>query len=279
MAPARAEVRELQAELRRVQVLQPGEAVNDGVFDDATERAVRRLQWFACHVPGALDANGCFVPRPLTRLSVDGVVDRRTHRLIHMLRDARWTATGLLVRLDFERLPHTRRGVGFATLLAANPAGLCERAFVSVLARMDEAAQRFGVFVFVNELFRVEGSPGSRSIVPPSSFSSHKIGRAVDLQLGMHATPVPGHNPQDALQIRNAQPGTPFARFRQHAKNTLKCRYGGDFDPVDLPHFDRQVLPSGAQTWQMHYFFDQLQYRQALNNPAAIPAAAPPAAN
>ena len=95
----------------------------------------------------------------------------------------------------------------------------------------------------------------------------------MDLQLGTDAAPAAGRNPQLSMQIKNAVAGSPFARFRQHAKSVLRCRYGGDFDPVDAPHFDRQVLPSGGQAWKMHYYFDQLQYRQAFANADAIPDA------
>ena len=57
---AAAHVTELQAELRRLQVLQPDEPVSSGEFDDNTEMAVRRFQWFAGQVPGALSAEGRF---------------------------------------------------------------------------------------------------------------------------------------------------------------------------------------------------------------------------
>lgn len=272
--PGAAHVSELQAELRRLQVLQPDEPVSAGEFDDHTDMAVRRFQWFAGQVPGALSAEGRFVVRPLARLVVDGIVGKRTRRLLQTFSDQRWAATGLLVKLNFALLAHTQPNAGFTALLDGNPmTGLCERDFAAVLAKMDAAAQRFGVFVFVNQLFRVEGSLVSGAVVPPASFSSHKIGRAVDLQLGTSAVPAPGQNPQASMQIKNAASGTPFARFRQHAKALLRCRYGGDFDPVDAPHFDRQVLPSGGQAWKMHYFFDQLQYRQAVANADAIPDA------
>ncbi len=268
-------VADLQADLQRLQVLQPDQPVAAGLFDAHTELAVRRLQWFAGQVPGALSAGGAFVERPRSRLVVDGVVGRRTKRLMQAFLLKGWTATGLLVMLDFNSLAHTQPNAGFAALLDGNPqVGLCERDFAKVMAAMDAAAQGLGVFVFVNQLFRVEGSSVSGAVVPPASLSSHKIGRAVDLQLGTSATAATGRNPQAALNIRNAAAGTPFARFRQHAKAVLKCRYGGDFDPVDLPHFDRQILPSGSQTWHMHYYFNQLQYRQAMLNARAIPAAA-----
>ncbi len=266
-------VQDLQAELRRLQLLQPGETVADGVFDAATERALRRFQWFAGHVPAALGPDGGPVARSPQRLRVDGACGTRTRRLLDEFAHRGWVATGLLVRIDFARLPHTRANAGFRALLGgASDVGLCERGFAPVLAGMDATARRLGVYVFVNELFRVDGA-SSGAIGAPPSFSSHRIGRAVDLQLGVEPALVAGRNPEDAARFHGAAPGTPFARFRRQAQTALKCRWGGDFDPVDLPHFDRQLLPSGGPTWLMHHFFDQLHYRQALINPAAIPEA------
>jgi hypothetical protein len=271
-APCRA-VAALQAELHRLQVLPPTETVTEGVFDSATGAALRRFQWFAGQVPGAVDATGAFVARPTVRLTVDGVVRRRTRELMATFREHGWAATGLLQSVDFAKLQRTRPGAGFTALLGGNPMlGLCERDFVAVLAALDATARRLDLFMFVHQLFRVEGAADD-AVVAPSSFSPHKVGRAVDLQLGAGPVLEPGSAAHDPLRLHLAAPASPFARFRQHAKTRLKCRYGGDFDPVDAPHFDRQILPAGSPTWEMHYFFDQLHYRQLLRNPAAVPAA------
>jgi hypothetical protein len=265
-------VARLQAALQQLQVLQPSESVTEGLFDAATEEAVKRFQWFAGRVQGALSADGAFVHRATTRMAVDGVVGARTRRELAHFAEKGWSATGLLVRVAFASLQHTCANTGFAALLDGNVAvGLCERDFAGVLAGIDDAAARLGIFVFVNRLFSVEGQELHGPVMPPASLSAHKIGRAVSLQLGGSPRPEPGHNPQPSNSILQAAAGAPFARFLQHLKGPLRCRYGGDFDPADTAHFDHQILPAGAVTWHMHYFFDQLQYRQALVNPAAIP--------
>jgi hypothetical protein len=266
----------LQEALQRLQVLQAHECTAAGVFDAGTELAVRRLQWFAGRVPAARDARGACVPRPLQRLAVNGMVGPGTRQLIQHFITQDWAATGLLVRLDFRQLRRTHPNAGFIALLDGDVrAGLCEREFAGVMVAMDAQAEQLGLHLFVNQLFRVEGDPASPGIGEPASFSPHRNGRAVDLQLGDSAALVTGSNPAPALQLMNAAPGTALARFRQHAQRALKCRYGGDFDPVDPPHFDRQILPAGSQRWKMHYYFNQLQYRQALRNPQAIPQGLP----
>ncbi|MGM9489744.1 peptidoglycan-binding domain-containing protein [Ideonella sp. YS5] len=265
----------LQAKLRDMQLLQPNEPVTRGLFDAHTELAVRRFQWCAGHVPGALSASGAFVDRPLMPLQVDGVVGERTGRVMQAFSEHGWAPTGLLVRLRIDRLRHTWPNAGFTALLGGHAGiGLCEREFAEVMHAMDAAAQRLGLHIFVNQLFRVECGDDSPAIVRPTSFSSHKIGRGVDLQLGDSATLLAGTNPMDARYMQQAADGTPFAEFRAHAKAALACRYGGDFESIDSPHFDRQILPAGSPTWHMHYYFDQLHYRQALLNADAVPDAA-----
>lgn len=262
-------VTDLQAELRRLQVLQPGEPAAPGHFDAATERAVRRLQWFAGNVPGAIGPTGAYVARPLTALGVDGVVGPQARQFLLKCRQQGWVATGRLVKFNFDELACVWPGGGFQALLPGEPqSALCAREFAAVISGMNAAAQQFGVHVYVNQVFRVEGSAVSGAVVTPAGYSAHKIGRAIDLQLGTQ----PGGNPQLSMAIKTAAPGTPFGKFRDHAKNVLQCRYGGDWNPTDPPHFDRQILPGGSATWKFNHFFNQLQYRQALIKPQAIPA-------
>jgi hypothetical protein len=267
-------VLELQSQLSDVGVLQANEAVTHGTFDTCTDTAVRRLQWFASNVPGCLSSAGQYVPRSLLHLSVDGVVGPHVRAFLKLMRDRRWTVTGLLVAVDMDFLSHVNPNANFHALCGQDQTiGICEREFVEVLLGMNRSAKANGIFVFVNQLFRVEGATVSGAVVPPASHSAHKIGRAVDLQLGTSEKIVTGVNPQLAQKIKVAEVGTPFAKFREHAKSSLHCRYGGEFSISDAPHFDRQVSPSGHPRWKYHYFFDQLQYQQYLHHPAAIPAA------
>jgi hypothetical protein len=262
-------VADLQAELRRLRLLEPGAVMTPGVFDSATDLAVRRLQWFAANVPGSLSAAGAFVARGLAPLDVDGVVGPDAKKFLLALKTEGSLPTGLLVRIDFDAFSHLRPNANFVALLPGGTRfGVCEREFAAVIAAMNDAAQAFGVFAFVNQLFRLEDAVVSGAVVEPAKASAHKIGRAVDLQLGNSRD----GSPLLSNAIKDAAPGTPFAKFREHAKAVLKCRYGGDFQTVDAPHFDRQIdAPGGSATWRLHHFFDQLQMAQAKANPAAIP--------
>ncbi|HEY0436043.1 MAG TPA: peptidoglycan-binding domain-containing protein, partial [Phenylobacterium sp.] len=172
-------VAQLQAELRRAAVLQPTEVATPGVFDALTEEAVRRLQWFASSVPGALAGGGAYVPRGLVALAMDGVVGPAVKSFVQCMQSHDWTANGLLVKVDFNDWRRIRASNGFAALAGAPNLGLCERSFASVLGGMNSAASDFGVWIFVNQLFRVEGNAVTGAVVQPASSSAHKIGRAI----------------------------------------------------------------------------------------------------
>jgi hypothetical protein len=264
-------VSSLQSELGRIGALQPDDKFTPGTFDHVTYLAVRRLQWFARNIPGCLSARGTFLSRKPVHLPVDGIVGPNVLLLLDFFRRHSLTVTGNLVQLRFNAFKRIAPNSHYKSLVGTDRnIGICDREFAHVLAAMNAAAVQFGVYVFVNQLFRVEGHSVSGAVVPPASFSAHKIGRAADLQLGLSGTLGPD-NPQLSSALKSAAKGTPFYQFREHAKKHLHCRYGGDFHTSDSPHFDRQVLPGGSESWRFHFFFSQLHYHQAMKNHLAIP--------
>ncbi len=269
--PAPRTVRALQDQLRRVGVVGPGDAMLAGRFDAATEQAVRRLQWFAGNVPGWLSAGGTYLTRSPTPMAIDGAVGPRTWALLDTMTRDRLTVTGRLAAVNFAMLTNTYPGIGFVTLVPAlGQVGLADSEFAATIARMNDKAERLGIYIFVNQLFRLEGATVSGAVVAPAGFSAHKLGRAVDLQLGTHWRTGLG-NPAPSAAMARALINTPFGAFREHAKSVLGCRYGGDFQQIDRPHFDRQILPGGSEAWRHHFYFNQLHFHQIAANVQALP--------
>lgn len=267
------EVTGLQAELRRLQLLHAGEAMQDGELDATTTAALRRFQWFASRVPGALTADGRYIARPLHALRVNGVAGPSTRQLIELFRLERWAATGLLVKVDFRHFSHVRPNAGFAGILGGNHLlGVCERECAQLLGAIDSMGGELGVHAFVNELFHAETGSGAGG-PPASNPSADLFGRALRLQLGPLGLLEPGVNPEPAWRLLKASSDSPMGMLRDRLKTVLHCRYGGDLDPADPSSFECP-LPPTLEARAMHRFFDQLQYRQALSNPAAIPDAA-----
>lgn len=268
--PAPHSVRALQIGLRRIGILAAGEAMLAGHFDAMTNVAVKRLQWFAANVSGALTPGGVYMVRNPVPLTVDGVVGAATWSFLQAMQRDRLSVTGRLAKVDFPRLMNTYPGIGFTTLVPAlGQVGLADVDFAAVVNSMNAKAERLGIYVFVNQLFRVEGSIVSGAVVPPAGFSAHKLGRAIDLQLG-HSWRIGFGNPALSEAMATAAIDTPFGAFREHAKTALGCRYGGDFQRIDRPHFDRQILAGGSEEWKHLYFFNQLHFRQIAANQQAL---------
>ncbi len=263
-------IRALQDELERVGVVGQGESFTRGTFDGATRTALKRFEWYVSFIPGVL-RGGVFEARAPTPVKPDGIADSTVLGYLEEFRRNLWIATGDLVKIDFLGLNRVHPNFGFKALVGGDTnVGVCDREFGEVMRGMSREAGRLELHVFVNQLFRVEGASVSGAVVPPASFSAHKLGRAVDLQLGTSGR-IESGNPKLSAAIKKAPSNTPFGKFREHAKDELGCRYGGNFVPSDPPHFDLQIMPSGSDAWKNRYFFNQLQYNQAQANADAIP--------
>lgn len=262
----------LQEALKAVGLLGPGAAFRRGTYDAVTQTAVRRFQWYGANVEASLDRTGAYQSRRIVKMTVNGVADAEVFDLLRQFTSFGWSVTGSLVKIDFDALTRVHANIGFTALVKDMPTvGLFDRSFADVIIGMDRLAIKHGVHVFVNQLFRLEGAVVSGAVVTPAGYSAHKLGRAIDLQLGTEAQRRVG-NPKMSTEMMKASSTSPFGKFRDGVKEELKCRYGGNFKDKDPPHFDRQITPAPSDTWNGYFYFNQLQYQQSLVNPEAIPS-------
>lgn len=227
----------------------------DGQFGPQTQAALRRFQWSLSRLRVRLDATGQAVPYAVSPLpEVTGILDAQTAAALAEFVQGAFRCAGPLVRVDFAGLDRLRPHVGFAQLLPGWSCMLADRDFYPTLVAMNAKAAQEGLTVYVNQAFRVEGVPVTGAVVQPASRSAHKIGRAIDLQLGEGAA-LPG--PSSAIAA--AGPTSPIGRFRD-GMIAAGCRWGGTFAPPDNPHFDRQLLPTSGEEWRHRFWFAQRQY-------------------
>lgn len=264
-------ISELQEALVSIGAIAVNERCQPGTFDKATAAGVRRFQWYYSNVAGYLDVGGAYrfrVPRPLP---VDGVAGPKTlNALIDFAQFGRRVA-GQLVRVKFAEMKRIYPNAGFTGLVFNDKnIGICDREFYDDLLAMNKQADDLELYIFINQLFRREGVSVSGAVVPPASASAHKIGRAVDMQLGSSLAKS-RTNPSPAAAIKAAKASEPFGKFRE-AMKAHGMRYGGDFtSPPDPPHFDRQLFPAGGKVWKTLFYLNQFQFGQARINSDAIP--------
>jgi hypothetical protein len=241
----------------------------DGMFGAKTEAALKRFQWYLKKVPIRINPSGQAVPYTVTPPTISGIFGAETRQVLAGFMEGAFACGGNLVRVDFSSLPRFRANVGFKQLVAGASAMVVDRDFAAKLSIMNAKAQEQSLYVFVNQVFRIEGVAVNNPVVPPAGHSAHKMGRAVDLQLGTTAT-----TPLSAVMMMNAPADSAMGRFRDHMKNQ-GCRYGGDWAQPDSPHYDQQIFPSNGDEWQNRFYFAQRQY--SLSAPGSpltrIPAA------
>jgi hypothetical protein len=267
IADERPSIRAVQEALRAVAAIPVNEVFRVGEFDKITAKGARRFQWYLSNVPGFYNVQTGYGARELEPdMTIDGNAGPRTIAALASFVSLRRQVTGFLVKFNFSNYPRISANSGFRALIAGQAdVGLCDRSFAGAVAGMNTEATTQGIYVYVNQMFRVEGAVVAGAVVPPAGSSAHKIGRAIDLQLGEQ-----NGRPQLSAAIRTAKADTPFGRFRDNVK-LAGSRYGGDFQQVDAPHFDRQLFPAGGKEWKSIFYVNQLQYQQALENVLAVP--------
>jgi hypothetical protein len=240
----------------------------DGGFGNHTDAALKRFQWYLGNIPMRLTAGGQAVEYVSVTPSVaNGVLDSVTAQALVTFVNGGFTCGGPLVRVDFNSLPRFHASSGFDQLLAGSVAMVVDRGFAQILFAMNMKAQQENLYVRVNQVFRLEGVAVNNPVVPPAGHSAHKLGRAIDLQLGTSAGSA-----QPSATMMTAGPDSPMGRFRDHIKS-LGCRYGGSFVPHDPPHYDQQVFPVTSEEWKNRFFFAQRQYSSGAGSPVTrIPA-------
>ena len=260
------DVAQLKAALVAVGVLEAKKVHARGVFDIDARAAVVRLQWYLATVPGYLDTRAAFVDRAVdTGVAQNGVATELVRATLRTWVAFGFSCAGNLVRGKFADYANIEANSGFTFLLGPDEF-VVDRGFTSAIAGAQALADAEKLTVHVNQMFRTEGTAVSGAVVQPASFSAHKIGRAVDLQLSEAGKPT-----QLSAAIRSAPAKSAFGRFRDGMKRDYACRYGGDFATVDPPHFDRQIMPPTNLEWRTLFFFNQRQIREARRNVEAVP--------
>jgi len=243
----------------------------DGVFGKGSALGLQRFTWFIrnsdyrLRVPaGGTPASGTvasYVQNPAIALT-----DKCDALLAAELLS--WVGQGvnvttLLVRVPLSRFDRISRGVGFATLNYPDANGdevLASKDFVAGLDSLDDAAGTNDVKLSLNQTFRVQNMPPSGAVVTPATRSQHLIGHAVDLNI------VDGKTTVTSAMFINKTATDAANKLVADAKAT-GLRWGGDFSPIDPPHFDLQV-PANNSDYDMKFFFCQRFY--ALNHPIRL---------
>jgi hypothetical protein len=238
----------------------------DGDFGKKTQEAVKRFQWYLLRMiyrlrvtGGADPVHGTVEPyNPPIGVKIDGFVREPTLAALIEWRDGGFETTSPLVAYGVNKLSNIELSPTFTVLDYPSP-GTDEMLVHQDLAAWVEAlngkAKDKKVKLRVNQAFRVQGLPVSGAVVPPASSSQHLIGHALDVNI------VDG-NTVNTSAMFIASTATQAAKDLVKAAKDLGLRWGGDFTPIDPPHFDKRVMHTSDNYLNSFYFAQRSYNRQ-----------------
>ncbi|HSY21022.1 MAG TPA: peptidoglycan-binding domain-containing protein [Polyangiaceae bacterium] len=233
-----------------------------GDFGPATENAVRRFAWYLKTVPVRILAGQAVPFTASVPPGHPGVASPSFCQVLADFVNVGASCAGNLVQVPFSAFARLHPSPVFGQLIAGASVVVVDREFAAMLGLMNAKAAQENLYVQVNQVFRVEGASVSGAVVPPATRSAHKLGRAIDLQLGTSSTSA-----SLSTEMKNAPANAPFGRFRDYMV-AVGCRYGGCFAATDPPHYDRQIFPVTGEEWTNRFFFAQRQYSGKPGSPA-----------
>ena len=136
---------------------------------------------------------------------------------------------------------------------------LADVEFFPALDKINQAAVAAGVKVNVTNSFRVAGQTLQGTVVPPAGMSNHLVGHAIDMNVQYTDSQNKTQACNSVCLGQSAPPAAVTAFI--NAVKAAGLRYGGDFTPSDVVHFD-DGYNANANQWLQKYGIIQ----QVANN-------------
>jgi len=239
-------VTRLQTDLKSVGVF-PYKA--DGVFGPNTQKSLKIFQWACANIPASIKNKARISRLKTPSVFVNGKLDKVTMDELALWVTNKQVTTGDLIRVAFSSLSAVEAGSGFKKIGTSNTMKgdlIISKAALSLIKKINKEAIEKKITIKINQAFRVSGVKVTGAVVTPASKSQHLIGHAIDCNI------VDGANWNNSTNFKNKTE-------TENAKKIIKSlkasgyRWGGDFKPVDTPHFDKQLLSS-------HFAYDAKFY-------------------
>ncbi|MFP8966115.1 M15 family metallopeptidase [Pokkaliibacter sp. CJK22405] len=242
-------VKTLQEFLITVGVLQ--EAA-DGGFGKKTQTALQRFQWNAKNISYKLKDKSIMELAPVFNGDVNGILDEQTKKAIARWKKNLTVCTGDLVRIKEAKYTN----ITFSSSLRkidspyVNTGELVvSKALIPYLDEMNNQAVTLKIKLHVNQALREQGVPPKGAVVTPATRSQHYLGHALDINM------VDGNSWNSSTDFKNKKETDNAKKFIKKMKE-FGMRWGGDFAPVDTPHFDFQI-PADSFAYEAKFFFNQ----------------------
>ncbi len=242
-------VKDLQKDLKAVGTFTD---IENGIFGPKTENALKIFQWVCANFDKCVKNKTAVVRVKKASILANGVLNKATNGELKIWVKNSQAVTGDLIRVPFSDLTNIEAGASFKKLSSIKV--LKDEIVISkeakkLLKDLNESAKNKSVTIKINQAFREHGIKVTGAVVPPASKSQHLIGHALDCNI------VDGASWNNSSDFKNK-------KQTQNAKDIVKnlkkvgYRWGGDFIPVDTPHFDSKV-DSAIFAYDAKFFLNQ----------------------
>ncbi len=242
-------IKELQSDLKAVGTYTV--SIN-GIFGPKTEKALKLFQWVLKNMGHCLKDNKISSRIKNPSILISGSLDENTKSELISWRSTNKIVTGDLVRIQFSDLSNCEASPNFKKTSSSKVLEgemVISKGALALIKNINSFAKNKSITIKINQTFRENKLKVTGAVVSPAQKSQHLIGHALDCNI------VDGDNWNNSTTFKNKEE-TDNAKGLISAMKNLEYRWGGDFTPIDTPHFDLKI-DHNTFDYEAKYFFNQ----------------------
>ena len=242
-------VKDLQKSLKAVGTFTD---IENGIFGPKTFKALKIFQWASANIDKCIK-NKASIPRTKkTSIIVNGILNQVTYDELVLWVKNNQVVTGNLIRIPFSGLTNIEPGPSFkklSSIKVVKDEVVISKEAKPLLKDLNDNAKSKSVSIKINQAFREHGVKVTGAVVLPASKSQHLIGHALDCNI------VDGASWNNSSDFKKKKQTDNAKKIIKALKNA-GYRWGGDFIPVDTPHFDSKI-DSTSFSYEAKFFLNQ----------------------
>lgn len=240
----------------------------DGDFGNKTLKALKIFQWSCANITAYANKNNGQVMRALkSSIFATGELNKASYDELRSWVKNHQLVTGDLIKVKFSDFSNMEAGSGFKKITSISVQTgemVISNVALQLLKDINSQAKAKSVTIIVNQTFRVHGVKVTGAVVIPATKSQHLIGHALDCNI------VDGNNWNNSLAFKNNKATDNAKKLIEEIKK-LGYRWGGNFDTVDTPHFDKNIRSTDF-SYDAKFFLNQRMVSEGQTIPRGLVA-------
>jgi len=224
----------------------------NGIFGPQTEKSLKLFQWVCANMTHCLKNKNHHIRTKTANILIDGSLNLNTYNeLLKWIKENN-EVTGDLIRINFSDLSNIEASPNYKKVSSSKVSKeelVISKSAKKLITDINTKAKNLSITIKVNQAFRANKIKLSGTVVTPAKKSQHLIGHAIDCNI------VDGGNWNNSSSFKN-KTETEGAKSIITALKDKNYRWGGDFTPTDIPHFDLK-LDHTKFSYEAKFFLNQ----------------------